>query len=71
MKRPSYHEACLWIAVNDNAGNGDSLEEVTDYITVAMLADIWGLETEKVGRDVWGTRKRIEDAEAGTLKRAA
>jgi hypothetical protein len=64
MKRPSYHEACFWIAMNDNAGNDDSLQEVTDYITVAMLADIWGLETEKVGRDVWGTRKRIEAAEA-------
>ena len=64
MKRPSYHEACCWIAINDNAGNDDSLQEVTDYITVAMLADIWGLETEKVGREVWGTRKRIEAAEA-------
>ena len=68
MKRPSYHEACYWIAANDNAGNGDSLEEVTDYITVAMLADIWGLNVEKVGRDVWGTRQRIEAEE---LKRAA
>lgn len=67
MKRPSYHEACHWIAVNDNAGNDDSLEEVTEYITVAMLADIWGMETEKVGRDVWGTRKRIEAAEAKGL----
>jgi hypothetical protein len=68
MKRPSYHDACYWIAVNDNPGNGDGLEEVTGYITVAMLADIWGLDTEKVGRDVYGTRKRIEAEE---LKRAA
>ena len=47
MKRASYREAIAWIAHNDNAGNGDSEEDVAGYVTVALVSDIfWKGEAE-------------------------
>jgi hypothetical protein len=59
MKRPSYHEATYYIAANDNYGNGDELEQVAAYVSVVLVAELWGLDVLKVARDVIGTRVRI------------
>lgn len=59
MKRPSYHEATYYIAANDNYGNGDELEQIAQYVSVVLVAELWGLDVMKVARDVSGTRGRI------------
>jgi len=52
MKRPSYKHAVEWIALNDNAGNGDTEEEIAGYISTALVADIFDISTERVASDV-------------------
>jgi hypothetical protein len=55
MKRASYREAIWWIALNDEPGLGpDSRnpEVVATLISVALVADIFGVSTERVGLDV-------------------
>ena len=58
MKRASYREAVQWIAFNDNAGNGDTQEEVAMYITVLLIADIFDVEPDKVASDVCKVREK-------------
>ena len=41
-----------WIAANDNAGNGDSVEEIQDYMTVMLVADVFGKAVENVALKV-------------------
>ncbi len=55
MKRPGYKEAVQWIADHDNGANHDH-EEIAGYITSALVADIFGVPQEKVGRDVYKKR---------------
>ena len=61
MKRASYRHAVEWIAYNDDLGSPDSLdlERVSGYISVCIVADLFGVEAEKVVRDV--IRKREKD----------
>jgi hypothetical protein len=63
MKRASYREACEWIAANDNAGNGDDEEAVAGYVSTLLVADLFGVEPGRVGRDVMRRRKRQEREE--------
>lgn len=51
-KRPSYYAACQWIADNDNPGAEAGLEEIQDYLTVCLVADIFGKTTKQVARAV-------------------
>lgn len=51
MKRASYRNAVALIAANDDPGRFD-LEAIRGYITVALVADIFGVSTERVARDV-------------------
>jgi hypothetical protein len=54
MKRPSYRYAIAWIAGNDEPGNEDALrpEVVREMLTVALVADLFGVTDVKVGQDV-------------------
>lgn len=54
MIRASYRHAVDWIAVNDSAGDDDALDEgaVQYYVTALLVADIFGVEESKVGRDI-------------------
>jgi hypothetical protein len=54
--RASYREAVEWIANNDNAGNGDTVEEIAEYISTALISDLWRKDALDVARDV--ARKR-------------
>jgi hypothetical protein len=67
VKRANYKDACYWIAVNDNAGNGDTLEEIEQYITVALIADMWRKPEAQVARDVLNERTRHARVEAGLV----
>jgi hypothetical protein len=63
MKRASYKDAIDWIAYYDSAGIGpDSLDEtlVSELITSTLIADIFDVPPEKVGRDVVRRRNKID-----------
>lgn len=53
-----YKEAVDWIAFNDNAGSEDQCEDIQGYITVALVADIFGKEDSKVAADVARVRAK-------------
>lgn len=59
MKRASYRAAVQWVALNDSAGEDTALKvsEVSELITVVLVADIFGVEPEKVARAVIRVRK--------------
>jgi hypothetical protein len=59
VKRPAYRRAIEWVAFNDGAGDPDALdpEVVSGLTTVVLLADLFEVEAEKVGRDVVRFRK--------------
>lgn len=54
MKRPSYKAAVAWLALNDGAGDDDACdpEMVSGLTTVILVADLFGVESSKVARDV-------------------
>jgi len=54
MKRASYREAVAWIALEDDAGSEDALDpEVVDgYVTTKLVADLFGVDSERVAADV-------------------
>jgi len=58
MKRASYRDSVRWIAGNDNAGNGDDHTEVSEYITTALIADIFGTDVDRVATDVMRERAK-------------
>lgn len=51
-KRPTYADAITWIADNDNAGSGESVETIQGYLTVQLVADLFGASTNDVAVDV-------------------
>jgi hypothetical protein len=57
MKRASYRFAVEWIALNDDAVEMDS-EEVAASISVALVADLFGVDPEKVAADVIRFREK-------------
>jgi hypothetical protein len=54
MKRASYRTAVAWIALNDSGGDIDALNEdaAGKLVTSALVADLFGIDDEQVGRDV-------------------
>lgn len=60
MKRASYREAVAWIALNDSGAEDDALEpdKVAELVSAALVADLFGIHTDKVGQDVVRYRKR-------------
>lgn len=65
MKRASYRHAIQWIAVNDSGGDGDALnpDVVAYYVTSLLVADVFGVDEARVGRDVVRARKRANRGE--------
>lgn len=53
---PKYATAVEWIAVNDEPMELD-LEGVQGYISVLLVADVFGKEAEDVAKDVISLRK--------------
>ncbi len=56
MKRPSYRHAVEVIALNDNPSANDPVEALAGYLTVCFIAEIFGIGSERVARDVWRYR---------------
>lgn len=61
MKRASYRHAIEWIAHNDSAGDDDASDPaiVAELVSSALVADIFGIDTERVGRDVVRFRDKL------------
>lgn len=56
MSSPSYNRAVRWIAYNDNDAELDQ-SAIEEYVTVALVADLFGKSTEQVAQDVFNVRK--------------
>jgi hypothetical protein len=55
MKRPSYRAAIAWIAEVDPIDPddyNDELEQMEGHVSVALVADMFGIERSRVVRDV-------------------
>jgi hypothetical protein len=54
MITASYRKGVEWIALNDDAGSDSatSVIAVRSYISVMLLADLFGVEVDKVARAV-------------------
>lgn len=56
--RPSYRSAVEWIALEDNAGEGDSVDLISGYISTHLVAHLFGIEeTRDVARHVAEVRR--------------
>lgn len=64
MKRASYRAGVEWIAVNDEPAEDDP-EEIAYFVSSLLLADLFEVEPERVGRDV--ARKRAQLRREGVL----
>ena len=65
MRNPKYVEAIDWIANEDNPGDEQSLEVVAGYMSVGLVADLFGVPSHVVARDVVDRRNgtgRVEIA---------
>jgi hypothetical protein len=62
MKRASYRDAIDWIAQNDSAGDDDAddPEVVGHLVSSVLIAEIFGVECERVGRDVVRRRSALD-----------
>ncbi len=58
MKRASYREAVEWIAWNDDGADGPNVEVIDAYVSTALVADLFGVETMKVARDIARHREK-------------
>ncbi len=64
MKRASYRDAIDWIAQNDSVmdDGADDPHTVGELVSSALVADIFGIEPDKVGRDVVRRRAALANA---------
>lgn len=63
MKRASYRDAVKWIAYNDEPGTDppdhpDAERNASEYVTSCLIADLFGVPPERVGRDVIRERRK-------------
>lgn len=58
MKHASYRAGVAWIALNDEPIDTDP-ESIAGYISTTLLADLFGVDPAKVGRDI--ARYRLMD----------
>ncbi len=65
MKHASYRFAVQWIADADESAEAD-LEVIKTLPSVLLIADPFGIENERVARDVLRRRTRSASAAAAT-----
>lgn len=64
ISRPSLTQAIQWIALNDNAGNGDDVSDIAAYISTAFAADLFGVSTESIAPRILAARQKFLAEEA-------
>lgn len=56
MSSPTYRRAVRWIAYNDN--DAELVQSaIEEYVTVALVADLFGKTVESVAADVFSVRQ--------------
>jgi hypothetical protein len=72
MKRASYRQACDWIAWNDDwdSRNSNCESVVAKYLSTKLVADLFGLETERVAKDVVRLRNRADENDRRAMARS-
>ncbi|MCL4683040.1 MAG: hypothetical protein KJZ92_17465 [Rhodocyclaceae bacterium] len=58
MSRPTYRAAIEWIAANDNPGAAEPSETLKGYLTVALVADLFGVDVKRAAEDVANFRNK-------------
>jgi hypothetical protein len=60
MKRASFRYGVAWIALNDEAGSPDALDQsaIAGYVSTLLLADLFDVEPEHVARCVVRYREK-------------
>jgi hypothetical protein len=61
MKKQGYKFGVAWIALNDNAGENLSAEELSGTISVLLLADLFGKEPIDVANAVCEFRRKQKE----------
>jgi hypothetical protein len=59
-----YRTMVEWIALNDNPGDSENVEEIAGYMTVTMLAHCYNLRPLYVAEDVMAIRMKHLAADA-------
>jgi hypothetical protein len=62
MRRASYRATVRWIADNDESAETD-LEVIKFLPSVLLIADVFGLDHDRVARDVLRLRAKAEGAQ--------
>lgn len=57
-RRPTYRDAVLWVAHEDDAGGGADPETVASYVSTVLVADLFGADPEDVAADVVRERRK-------------
>jgi hypothetical protein len=58
VKRASYRDGIAWIALNDNAGSDDGVEDIAGYISTCLLADLFEKNTADVAKAILRYRQK-------------
>jgi hypothetical protein len=58
IKKPNYQMAVAWIGTFDEPDSGDGLEQIAEYRTCYMVADLFGVDRQKLGADVYNFRAK-------------
>lgn len=66
MKRASYREAIRWIAENDSAADEGAADPniVSELVSAVLVAEIFDVDSLRVGTDVVRARHQINRGEA-------
>lgn len=59
-RRPSYREAVIWIAENDEPAS-DDVAEMENLISVVLVAHLFGTPAHDVARDVIRYRRQTSN----------
>ncbi len=60
MQRASYRDGIAWIALNDDPEDRNP-DQIALMISVLLLADLFGIEPEKVAADVIAFRNKQQE----------
>lgn len=56
MKK-GYKFAIAWIALNDSPGDNENAETMAGYVSVLLVADLFGKDQNQVAKDVFQYRQ--------------
>lgn len=62
MAKTKYQRAVEWIALNDSAGDDADAYTLTGYLSVQLVADVFGRDEGIVAEDVFTYRQRHAEA---------